>query len=344
MPASPSKAALRDILDRLLSLRSPRRLAGAALLALTLVGGAEWLAAGHSYRNLIEGEDWSALHDHLRARSKEEGPIFLAQPWLGPSARAMVPELRDWESVAPPDLRGLPRFRVLALAGEDGWSPALQTDLESLPAPSLRQSEAVGPFALHHYEQVSPPPLDSLVTALDRLKVDFAGKHCPRQEDSFRCKVAKATLRAAEIDFRPRHCLAFDGHQSGRYHLEIENFRTGSSLLGHLGFEDFNGRLRSEAPTQLRVLIDDEEVGRALFSDAQGWRSFAMATPPGEHRLTIEVLVTEVGTWHRGSHRARSSYSHAPCLELRSFEAPPNFPSSTNSPDSAPRTPEEGSP
>jgi hypothetical protein len=288
-----------------------KRGASLALLVVLAIAMVEWVASARSYRSRIDAADFESLPDH----DDLAGPIFVAEPWLAGPARMHNAELDDWSEAAPPDLRGLQTFHVLGL--DHAWSPRLDAWLEDLPPPRLVESRPVGSLTLHRYELDAAPQVGSLLE-WEQAKVRVDGRRCSHRGAQWTCKPHRVRIRNAEIDYQARRCMAFELLDGTSAEVRVEDVELGDTLRGHLGFDDFNARLRSDAPVQLQVLVDGEEVASLVFTDDQGWAPFAVRTDdPGSHDLTIRLNAPTLGTWTRKGYRLRPA--HVPCLELRSF-------------------------
>ena len=106
--------------------------------------------------------------------------------------------------------------------------------------------------------------------------------------------------------------------------LEITHPRAqlGAQLRGHLGFSDFNARLRNDAPALLEMFIDDALAARWTLSDSQGWAAFAAPTSPGTHAVRLRLTPLLGGTWTEQGYAANPR--RTACLELRALaEATP---------------------
>lgn len=295
---------------------TPRR-ANLLLAALALVAAIEWFAAASAYRSTLTPATWESAAAAV-AIIKE--PVLLGTPWLGPLARQQLPALTT-PAALPPDLHGLPRFHVLGHAGSPrsgAWSDDLTDDLGELPPPILTGTTDLGPLVLHHYEQ---PAAATLVTDLltTSLQLRDARSTCRLSSGTWTCKQGTAQIRVVEVSYRPRRCLAITLDDDAT--LEISDTTTlGTVLRGHLGFADFNSRLRNDAPAQLELFIDDALAGRWTLTDNQGWASFAATTPPGEHAVRIRLTPLLSGTW------TPEGYTRQPprvaCLELRALAEP----------------------
>ncbi len=297
---------------------SPRP-ARIALAVLAGVAALEWIAAASAYRARLTPAVWQAAADALAALPDGE-PVYLGTPWLGPSARQHLPPLRGWDSLAAPDLHGVPRFHVLGMAGSPhagAWSDDLQTDLAELPPPQLLASDDLGPLRLHHYAQ---PAAGRLVTDWladpAALTLRDARGPCRLSSGTWSCKQGSVALATREVAYRPRRCLALELDDGATLELS-RRAELGTTLRGHLGFADFNARLRSDAPALLELFIDDLPVGRWTPTDSQGWLAFAVATTPGLHDVRLRLTPLQGGTWTDQGYTPQARRSV--CLELRAL-------------------------
>jgi hypothetical protein len=293
-----------------------RRVAVTLLAIILGVALIEWIAAARAYRTLISPEDWAALADASAALPEDE-PILLAQPWLGPRARLEVPALTRAPSLAPPDLVGFRRFHVLGLAGHR-WHDTLGDDLGGLPAPTIVGEHEYGPLRLVHYEQPGAGELvSSWIDPEVDLEVHDERGRCRGRRGTWSCKQGKIAVETLEIAYRPRRCLALRVNDGARVRVGLPEMRLGHELRGHLGFSDFNARLRSDAPVLLILRVDGVVTARWTFTDAQGWAGFAASTEPGVHAVELEFITTRSGVWQGVRYDPRPT--HIPCVELRAL-------------------------
>ncbi len=292
----------------------PRVLA-CLLLGLTL---AELVLGMFVYRSHVDDDDWDAVRERVEAAAAE-GPVLLATSWLSPSARMQLRPMRAWSSIAPPDLRTFSRFFVVGL--NEAWSAELEHDREDVRPAELVASERLGALTLHTYEQPMASHLvASLLEPTNELRVGDDHGPCKNSGDTWTCKAGRVQLRAVEIDYRPRRCLAVTADDGTVIRIVRDDVELGNVLRGHVGFDDFNQRLRSDAPVEVSVAVDGTIVGRWLVSDVQGWWPFAVATPAGRHELTITMLVSVRGTWQTRGYQPNSA--HEPCIEVRAVQEP----------------------
>jgi hypothetical protein len=295
-----------------------------ALVVLAAVATCEWIAAANAYRARLTPEVWQTTSAALATLPADE-PVYLGTPWLGPSARQHLAPLRSWTSIAPPDLHGVPRFHVLGMAGSPhagAWSDELEADRGELPPPQLLASDDLGPLRLHHYAAPTSGTLvtDWLATPAALTLRDARGP-CRSSATAWSCKQGNVTLATREVAYRPRRCLALELDDGAT--LEISRHaELGTQLRGHLGFADFNARLRNDAPALLELFIDDAQAGRWTLTDNQGWTAFAVATTPGPHEVRLRLTPLLAGTWTEPGYTQQPRRSA--CLELRALtEATP---------------------
>lgn len=274
----------------------------------------ELIGAFLEYRERLAAEDWQAVEQLLAPHEGE--PVIIASEWLGPSARMHLEQARSWDSMAFPDLRGYPRFWLLAHAGDRPWRGALRAELEQLPRPELIAVHKIGELTLHEYRQAVGELRFSLLDSI--RSVQTARGRCSGGDGRWRCKDGSAAIRLIEVDYRVRRCLALELDDGVMATIDLGELELGDHVRGHVGFGDFNSRLRADPSARLELVLDDEVAGRWVFTDDQGWAAFAMATPPGRHRVALRVGTSVGGTWQRDGHR--NTPTDSLCVELRGFD------------------------
>lgn len=294
-----------------------RQWARRGLVAVTLIALVEWVLAGRAYRTLAGPSDWQAVATHLQA-NPGNGPLLLAEPWLGPRARMELALLRSYDVVAPPDLHGTPQYRVLSLV-DNGPGSYVAQDSRDLPPAQVEAVHSLGAFTLTDYrnaqagQRVGSPNL--LAGAGLRVRDDRG--RCRPSGSGYACRRGKVVQEVLEIDFRPRRCVSMRVQDHTTVRFELPEVELGDRLRGHLGFADFNARLRSDAAVTLDIAIDGQTHTSALFSDEQGWAAFELDTTPGVHALEVRVTTAVQGVWNDAGYQGRPS--HVPCIELRAL-------------------------
>jgi hypothetical protein len=285
---------------------------GAVILLglLCTLAAVEMIAAFLEYRTRIHTEDWDAVQEIVAA--DEQVPVITTSEWLGPAARMNLAAARSWDSIAYPDLRSFERFWLLTHARERPWQGRLRAEL---PKPEIVKVHRVGELSLYEYRQDVPAERFSLLESIDAVSTERG--RCSGGHGQWSCKEGRVAVRTVEIDYRPRRCLAVELEDGVMAKLELGKLELGDHVYGHLGFADFNARLRADPVARVELWIDDAVAGRWVFTDDQDWAAFALATPTGKHELELRVGTSVAGTWQRDGHR--SSPTDIACVELRGF-------------------------
>lgn len=273
----------------------------------------EAMIAFLEYRTRLHAEDWDAVREIV---ADDEVPVIAASEWLGPSARMNLASARSWDAVAFPDLRSFEHFWLLTHTREQPWQGWLRAELEELPRPELVSVHRVGEMSLHEYRQDVPAERFSLLESIDDVSTERG--RCSGGGERWSCKDGRVAVRTVEIDYRARRCLAIELEDGVLASIELGKLELGDRIHGHLGFADFNARLRADPTARVELYIDGAVAGRWVFTDDQGWAAFALATPPGKHELELRVGTTTSGTWQREGHR--DSPTDIACIELRGFD------------------------
>ena len=282
--------------------------------AIAIVAALEWSASARVYRDRIGDADWAALREAVAALPEGDA-VALGTPWLGPRARMEIPALARVGSAARADLHGVQTLHVVGLG--DAWSAELDDDLGGLARPEPQHTLDVGPFTITSYALPGKRVLADWGDVPLQVSID-AGRCRGGGGQAFRCADGNVTVQLAEIDYRPRFCLSFAVGDGVPVRVRQERMPLGSELRGHLGFHDYNGRLRNDTPARVVVRIDDSVVARFVVSDEEDWRAFAIPTAAGSADVEVEVTVGVLGTWGRNGIDAQ--YPRRACLELRSLQ------------------------
>lgn len=286
-----------------------------ALVGVCAIAAIEWGMAAWAYRDPLDDVAWSALAVAVDELPRDE-PVVLATEWLGPSARMHVPALARLEWVARADLRGWSRFHAIGFGTR--WSDELTVDREDLPMATRVESRDVGPFTITTYEQPSAGTLVAELTEpVDALTITDASGRC-RGRGQLKCSDGTIAVRTIEVEYRPRRCLALDVRDGAALRIAHSRVATGDVIRGHVGFGDFNARLRNDSPVALAVEVDGEVAARWTVTDMQGWWPFAVATTPGEHDVAFVVDVGVGGRWTARGYDAGDA--RTVCLEARALQ------------------------
>jgi len=286
------------------------------LVAVIAVALVEWVAAARAYTNSVGADDWTAFGQRVDSLPPDE-PVVFADDWLAPRARMASSPLARLEAAALPDLREPTRIHVLGWRGR-AWSDALQADLEDRPAPHPESTLEFGDLTLTTYAWPDAAvPTASMVDDLMALSVESDGGRC-RGKRTFKCAEGRVVPRVVEVDYRARRCLEIDVSDGATVRVLYRDMPLGTVLRGHVGWGDFNHRLRSDAPANIELSIDGHVHARWLASDTQGWRPLAVATTPGTANVEVAITPALQRTWSRDGYGARAP--HPVCFELRALQ------------------------
>ncbi len=300
------------------------RRARAFVLGLAAVALIESIAAAASYRRTIEDADAESLRQQL-ARTDADLPMVVDRDWLDPLARMEFEPAR--RAYGLPDLRDQAEFWVLGRPGDSAWSAEASRRFELEAEPYLVERFDAGGLSLSRLSQG-----DRALRARDALsparamEVRVEGRRCRPKRDahgeieaSYECRPGRVVWGHVEVDFRARHCLRFEDFDARSVEIQVRDFEFGDALVGHVGFGDFNGRLRSEAAVALELELPGQGQARWVATDAQGWAPFELATQAARGELKIRVR-PELS----GSFDADARYQRRPdrpvCIELRAVE------------------------
>jgi hypothetical protein len=276
----------------------------AAIVALGLLTATEWVAAARAYRTTIVPRDWERARTIVSA--EPDRWVTVGTPWLDPSIRSEIPMAADPQALGRPDLRGAPERWTVWSAGDPDAPDA---------GGEIRERLEVGGLVLTRHAASRERMLDRLEH--DSLKVRGPQGTCRKRRAAFDCRPGRVVPAFVEVDYEARRCLSISGIDGSSVTLE-RTMTLGDTLIGHVGFGDFNARLRSDAPVRIELSIDGTPYLRTVVTDEQGWWPFEVETEPGPARVELRVLPALGGRFN-----ARGDYgptpSRATCVELRSL-------------------------
>ncbi len=294
------------------------RVARWALAAVLALAAVEFGVSLFVHRPRLSAEVWDDVAGSL-ADLPGDVPVLAADPFLGPHLRAHVPAAARPSSVGLADLHGVARLVVVGMGR--AWSPAIERLLEGRPAPRVETTAEVGPLRVTHYRFDDGARTRFDLAGAEAPTVTAGGARCRRRRRGFDCGVyGKVEPAFAEVDFEPRRCLALRVPDATTVTIEADV--PGTRLRGHLGFTDFNARLRSDAAVTLWIEVDGVAHRAVTVTDAQGFRPFEVPLPGGPDRPTrvrIEVHVPLSGTFEPDG-RVQPAPAHVPCLEVRGID------------------------
>lgn len=295
-----------------------------ALLVTVLgVGALELVASAAAYRATISETD---LQDLAKAVTELPlGALRLGTPWLRPRVLQYVNTEHALGLVAP-DESGLAKVWVIVAEG--------QTPTELALPKTPTRVQAFGGLELLEYE-LDLPLLRVDLLESDALKVSADGRPCrtkrgktARAKDGqtrsararrWDCRPGELRTDIVEVAYSPRRCLAGDALAGRLIRLELPKVDEPGLLRAHLGFGDFNARLRSDGQIAIRVMEGDQTRASFLVSDDQGWHPFEVELAGGAP-LSIELEPSDSGTYGADG-QARPRPPHTFCFEARVLDS-----------------------
>lgn len=325
---------------------SAARPSAGALIAygLIAIGLAEGLATVAASRDRIDASTWAAVDAQLAAAtdagaSEPSGaaglatvdpPVVLAQEWLAPPARMHSSTLADRRWLGLPDLFGVPEFFVVGHGR--AWGPGVEQLIDDGDArPQWHDARSAGALGIHRYARATRwQALDDMrahvgATGPKPLRVEHGGRKCRRARGTseYRCDRTTVSAGLVEVNYTTRRCVVLRAEDDAPIVLHAPAFRLGDRIHGHVGFADFNARLRNDAPVRVRIEYEDAAgtpvTHRLIATDAQGWLRFDLDLElnVGTDGLRVVVDPGATGTWQRG--RYRPDRARQLCLDFRSF-------------------------
>lgn len=288
---------------------SPRHL----VLGLVGLGVVESIATTIAARD-PDPAQWTALATALGERGDGD-PVLVGSPWLGPLARHHVPDAALLHTLGLPDLYGIGRFHTIAW--DDDGSAAFLPALEGLPMPVVESSRSFGALQWTTWRSDHAGTIVSdLGATVGRATVRSTSGTC-RGRGTYRCSEGEIEPRIVEVDYAPRSCLGLSVGDGTTVTMSWPAIELGDELRGHVGFGDYNARLRNDAPARIVVRIDGTLVLRQTVTDLEGWRPFAVPTTPGVAAVEIEVTSALSGTF--GSNGYDGTPTRTTCVEARAI-------------------------
>ena len=295
------------------------------LVAIVCVSLAETVMTSSRYGGELTTAHWVRVNEALRA----DAALVVGTSWLAPEARMRLDAAATPEASGRPDLRGVTSFDVL-LHHREGpsaasrWRPSLSPDSR----PRRVSLERAGPLLVEHWRVERPERIVDTLVHPHALQVKVnrdverscrgdprSGYTCP----GLRGAATAVKQQYAEVYFEARRCLSMQLPSAASLSLFRANFERGDRIVGHLGFEDFNARLRNDGPVTMTIQVEGETVARSTFTNADGWAGFEFSTTPGVGALSVSLDANAPGQWGSPPERYERGATRRVCLELRSM-------------------------
>lgn len=293
------------------------RVLGFAILGLAVWESAKSIALT---RSRIQERDLQAMRETLE---KVSLPILAHRSWMAPNLRSWFPQTAQAQVFAHPDPQALTEF----------WTIGHRSDPESLEVSQPAQLQEIVAHGALVARRWRKPGATSTQVNLGPSAVEFVDLEA--RVDQGPCKIKtrsplhiqcpdQSSLRweISEINYKPRACLAYRGSQLGAMTIsfKLAHPKRAQAIRGHVGFSDFNARLRSDAALQVTLLEHEQVRLNQPFTDAQGWAAFSvpLAQATSTYHLKLQLNANQTQS-------APISRPIIPCTQLSvllSNEAP----------------------
>lgn len=263
-------------------------------------------------RSRVDPADVKAMRNILQ---HVESPVLAHRAWLEPSLRSWFPRATNPKAFAGPAPQELAQF----------WSIGHRSDPKPLAFASdaqLEQTVTHGALVARRWVQPKAPTtladLTQNITDIQAHVQQGICKKISRSPLKLRCPdQSSLTWEISEIDYKARSCLSYRPSQLGPLTLsfKLATDQPPQRVVGHVGFSDFNARLRSDAALQVSLRVDKHELVHQPFSDAQGWAPFFAPLPH-----SVQPSATYHLSLQLNANRAKSEHLSRrviPCIELR---------------------------
>ncbi len=291
---------------------------------LPLVALVEVIAQWVIQARVPSDDHWRAAASFIRSQRREGDLVTSAPLWTDPIARMFFADMIPLRDAARPDATRYRRALVATIRGGEnpdlrGWREASS---RSFGPVTVRVMENPSPATVRYdlIEHARPGDAEVFRVRGDQrdpcvFRAGFPvvggglGQGALAGPERFQCpgdgwNYVGATV-IEDMQHRGRLCLWSHPVQGGVMVTRWPRATVGERFHGHHGIayeaergDDFG---HHGGPVELRVLIDDREVGRDTHRDEDGWRGFEFDTRAfagGTHAVTVEVRAEDAGMRH----------------------------------------------
>ena len=293
--------------------------ASAALVAaivLSTLGLVETIVTAQVYQPIATTSQWQKLE---KAVANSGRPLFVTAPWLSLLVRSNYPKLAE-RLVADSALRSEEaHYWLLRAHGTSDKDHPEQRALDQASWGTPLETLRFGGLELvafqtrqNRWHNLAPSPAipDSVELDNNSCRLLASRWDCPGQEIS---------IGWTEVDYEAKRCWRLNLSEPTSLHLQLRAPEIGDNrqlaLIGHIGFGDFNARLRHEIAAQVRLSSQVRET-TFVASDSQGWQAFRSPALEAGESLELELLTNSATNSAIGDKHA-AHYRPQLCLEFR---------------------------
>lgn len=267
--------------------------------------------------------DWRAAHDFI-ARNKHDGDLVASAPlWTDPLARQYLSDLIAMRDAARPDATRYRRALVVTAYGQNnpdlrGWRQESERSFGRLTVRTMVNPQPA--TVLYDFTEHLRPPEASASRVLDEphpcefhdhlfVAGGGLGQGALPGPERFQCApepwlyIGLTTLE--DMEHRGRRCIWSHPTAGGAMVTRFTNVPLGTRIHGHhaIAYEAERGDDFGNVggPVELRVLVDDHEVGTDDHRDGEGWKLFEFDTRAyagSPHTVSFEVRAENPGNRH----------------------------------------------
>lgn len=261
----------------------------------------ELVGHGVAQQRAITTSDWDRASDLVRASWESGDTVVVAPTWLDPQVRLHLGDLIGIRHAGASDLAPFDRLWVISGRGHDSpWSPPREPDLHR-PA---------GRLLVERWDLGSSSLLFDLTSSIEHAEVFRGNRLCRwRRSAPSGGGLGSGPLFPGEHHFcgpeqwlltgetvnedlhlQPRHCVWQHPAPGGEpIRATFRDIPLGERLVLYAGIYYEHERMREHGPATLRVLRGDDEIGRLVHEDGDGWERIESQTGGGRGDITIEV-------------------------------------------------------
>ena len=287
-----------------------RPLAMAPLAALLLLAAVEVTAHARSRMAVAPLSDWQAAARVVRTELRSKDLLTSAPSYTDPLLREVLGDAIGLQMAGRSDVAAYERLWVLSIDGK--------TAPEALGR-RLELQRTVGRVTVSRYALGQSTLAFDLTSAVRGAEVSTGPRELPRPCNWRRLRAPRggglglgvlppvsrfvcegggwvAPVVQEDLDNTPRYCVRQGVSARTPVRVQLRDVPLGQRLVVHHGLYYEDERMRRGADVELRVYVDDHELGRSVHHDGDGWRRTAWRTRGGERGdVTIEARTRSPG-------------------------------------------------
>ncbi len=240
--------------------------------------------------------EWRDALASVREDWQPQDAVIVTPRWADPLLREAAGDLVDREMAGHSDLAAYQRVWVVSIRGHQSTEvpegdPELTEDFGqvrverwALPAPSVLYDFVEHVGEAHVTRRANGLDLECRTVAsmgstqggLSNGPIEGAPRHLCDPGQPWLWVGATTTM---DLDLRGRHCVSQHAQGSEPITTSYDDVPLGSSIVLFGGIWWERERWRNGGDVEVVVRVDDEEVGRMVHQDGDGWKRMEAAVP-----------------------------------------------------------------